>query len=344
LWWTNNDHTPPLVTTSRPRDQGILGAESTEVLFGGALERDPYSGGRFTAGYWFGDCTSKAIEFSGFFLSQRSSNFDASSAMTPVLARPFFNLNQNKPFSEIVASPGISTGNIHITSPGSVWGVESNFRCNICCGCNYYVDLLAGYRYLNLDESLTIMEDVQGGPKAPAPFTNARATGFDSFTTHNQFNGGQVGLETRWTRGRWSLDFTGKVALGDTHQVIDIDGASRLASPDGTVTQGTGTLLALPSNIGHFTQDRFSVVPEATLTLGYQVTDHLRTYVGYNVLYWSSVVRPGDQIDPVLDITQLPFVSLPPGIKPTGQNRPMVPFHTTDFWAQGLVLGLEFTY
>jgi hypothetical protein len=65
--------------------------------------------------------------------------------------------------------------------------------------------------------------------------------------------------------------------------------------------------------------------------------------VGYNFLYVSSVIRPGDQVDRVLDITQIPNFPVP-GVQPTALGRPTVLFKETDFWAQGINLGLEIRY
>jgi hypothetical protein len=344
LWWAKDDHVPPLVSSGTPDDQGILGRPSTRVLFGGdGLDQDPRSGGRFTAGYFLDDCGDKFFEVSGFFLGQRSARFTASSAMNPVLARPFFNLNGGAGSSQIVASPGVSTGSISVNAPSNLWGLQANLGCNLCCGCNYAVRLLGGFRYLDLDESLTVTENIQGLAGAPPPFTNASVSVFDRFATHNQFYGGQAGLEGRYRVGRWSLDGRITLALGGTHQSLTIDGMETLVAPDGTVRMFRGGLLALPSNIGHFSQNRFSVVPEVGINLGYQLTDRVRAFAGYNFLYWSNVVRPGEQIDPVLDITQIPNFA-PPGTPSAGQNRPRVSFKESDFWAQGLTFGLEFTY
>jgi hypothetical protein len=64
--------------------------------------------------------------------------------------------------------------------------------------------------------------------------------------------------------------------------------------------------------------------------------------VGYSFLYLSSVVRPGDQIDRVLNVTRIPnFV---PGAVPSGPLRPMPLIHDTDFWAQGINFGVEFRF
>jgi hypothetical protein len=111
-----------------------------------------------------------------------------------------------------------------------------------------------------------------------------------------------------------------------------------------------GGLLALSSNIGHFSRDRFSVVPELGLTVGYNITCHMRVFVGYNFLYMSNVLRPGDQIDPILDARKIPnFVKLAPTSAAATSTLPIsvhptVPFNEANFWAQGVNCGLEFHY
>jgi hypothetical protein len=55
------------------------------------------------------------------------------------------------------------------------------------------------------------------------------------------------------------------------------------------------------------------------------------------------VVRPGDQIDRAVDVTQIPNFS-GGAVTPTGVARPGVPFKQTDFWAQGLTAGLQFVW
>jgi hypothetical protein len=59
-------------------------------------------------------------------------------------------------------------------------------------------------------------------------------------------------------------------------------------------------------------------------------------------MYWSSVVRPGDQIDTTINRTQLPSVFAPGML--VGAPRPGFQFHPTDFWAQGVSFGLELQY
>jgi hypothetical protein len=342
LWWTKQDKAPPLLTTSTD-GTGFLDQANTTVLVGGGLGGDARSGFRGNFGYWLNDCGTEAVEFGGFFLGSRTTTYTANSNQFPVLARPFFNVNAGTEFAELTAFPNISTGSVRIVVPSDLWGLDMNLRCNICCGCDYHVDGLVGFRYLDLKEGIEITESVTGLPGAPPPFTNAQTTVFDSFLTHNQFYGAQVGLDGQWRRGPWVFDVIGKLALGATTQHLNINGSETIVAPDGTVSNFTGGLLALPGNIGQFNKTKFSVVPEIGLTVGYQLTDNVRLYAGYNFLYWTNVARPGQQIDRNLDVTKIPNFAAP-GVQPTGQNNPMVPFKQSDYWAQGLVFGLEFRY
>ena len=109
----------------------------------------------------------------------------------------------------------------------------------------------------------------------------------------NRFNGGQVGLKGEWHWNRWSLDGRTIIAIGDVSEEVDIFGskvANGVASSGDLLTQA-GT------NIGVHRRNRFAWSPEAALNLGYQVTDHMRVFVGYDFLYLSDVVRAGDQVN-----------------------------------------------
>ncbi len=360
LWWVKGFNTPPLVTTSPAAVaqpfQGVLGVPTTTVLFGGSqLNQDPFSGGRFRAGYAFGPCNLWAIEGSYFFLGQQSANFSASSPSTPVIARPFIAndaVGGQFQTAELVASPGTgpgelfaSTGSIRVSAPTQLWGAELNVRRQICCGCNYRFDVLAGYRFLNLRESLNITEDLVALRAVPASGTAVgdHIVVTDHFGTRNTFNGGQLGVAGEWRTGRLFVGGRVQVALGNVHQVININGSTTITPADPTLPVqhfGSG-LLALSSNSGTFTRDRFAVLPEVGLQVGYQLTDHLRAFVAYNFLYLSNVVRPGDQIDRVLNTNLIPPFT---AAAPAGPVHPVVPFRTTDFWAQGVSFGLEYRY
>jgi hypothetical protein len=76
------------------------------------------------------------------------------------------------------------------------------------------------------------------------------------------------------------------------------------------------------------------------LKLGCQVTEHTRAWVGYNFLYVSDVVRSGDAIDLRVNTNQIP----PRNAPVTGPAVPAYTGNRTDFWAQGLSVGLEFRF
>jgi hypothetical protein len=103
-----------------------------------------------------------------------------------------------------------------------------------------------------------------------------------------------------------------------------------------------GGLLALRSNIGSHERDDLAFVPEVGLNIGLQLTRRLKTQAGYSFLWVSRVARAGEQIDPVVNVTQFPILS---GNGPLiGPARPTLKFAETDFWAHGLNFGLEVTY
>lgn len=350
LWWVQGQSVPVLATTSAPSDFGVLGAPTTQILFGGNQinGNSPFSGARFTVGYWLGCDQTKALEFTGFFLGSRAAGFSTNSSLNPVIGRPFLEANTGQETAQNTSLPGVAAGTLTINAPTSLWGLAPNLLCQVCCGCNYRVSVLGGFQYLNLSESLTITENVVGLPTAPEPFTNQLITVQDSFSTRNNFYGGNLGADARWYWGRWSVDVRGQVALGVTAETLGITGGQQfipgIPTAAGLTQHFTGGLLALPSNIGVFYHDAFSVVPMMFANVGYQVLPNLRAFFGYNFLYWSNVIRPGTSIDRVIDVTQIPNFPLHPEPAPLPGLHPAPIFHQVGLWAQGISFGFEFVY
>ncbi len=343
LWWTKGAGLPPLVTTGPPQSLGIIGQPGTVVLFGGnRSDPDVQSGGRFTLGWWCDPCQLTGIEANYFFLGRRSARFIVGSDSTPLIARPFFSANDSRELAEVATFPGEVSGRVAVDLPTRLWGGQLNLRRNLCRTCSYSLDLLVGLRYVELEEGLIVVEDLTTLPTATAVPPGTRALVIDRFDTRNQFYGGQLGAAAEFRRGPWFLDVRGTVALGNTHQEIAISGTQAVTNAAGRTTPFQGGLLALSTNSGQFSRDRFGVVPELGVNVGYQFGPQLRAFVGYNFLYWSNVLRPGDQIDRVLDTQQIPnFQTSGMG---AGLTRPLVPFRGTDFWAQGVSVGVEFRY
>jgi hypothetical protein len=331
LWWTKGDRLPPLVTTSpvgTPRaTAGVLGEPTTTVLFGDTDANDQvHSGGRVTLDAWLTCNQGLGVEASYFILDDRKTNFDSSD---PIIARPFFNVESLRQDAQLVAFPGVSTGSISVSAKSELQGGEVLLRGNWFDDCCRRLDFLIGYRYLRLAESLVINSQLNTTPSEDNGEDDPTIDVNDQFHTLNRFNGIDVGIAFERRYCRWSLDFLMKLALGSTMSRVTIDGSSSFTNGATTVV-GPGGLLAARSNIGTYDRDLFSVVPELGITVGYDVSCKLRATVGYTFLYWNQVARPADQID----------VNVNPG----GSAFPQFNFHTADFWAQGLNLGIEYRF
>jgi len=348
LWWVSPASVPALVTTSSPAFNGVPGQGDTSVVFGnGSLPSSLHTGARFGGTYWFDDCHSWGLDASLFFLGRNGKEFVATTDQYPLLARPFVNANQGVPFSEIVAAPGLAVGSVAVRSDTQLWGADVNFRRSLLCGPCSKLDLLVGYRYLRLTDELTVTETFNRTPGSLAAIgvpTALFGTVSDQFRTANNFHGVNLGLAGEMRRGRWTAEGRASVALGTVFQTVEVNGAQNIQFAGGAGT-ATGGLLALPgANIGTFGQNKFGVLPEAGLKLSYDVTPHWKLGVGYNFLYLNSVVRAGQQIDPVLDVNRIPNFPLPGTIPALAATRPTVPLRTTDIFAQGVSFSVQYTW
>ena len=352
LFWTQKGmNLPPLVTSSRStidRDEaGVLGLNTTNVLFGGEeVLDDGFSGGRLQFGFWLDKCHLWGIGAEYFELGQESESFSRSSSGDPALARPFFNVLTGREDSELVAFRNVLTGEVEARATSELVGAGFHLRhqtnCYSGCARDWFcggssmvqsrTDMLFGYRYLELSESVQINEDLTSSDTAePGAFLIE-----DRFETRNQFNGFDLGLLYNRRRGMWSLDLLVKLAIGNTHQQVDINGSTRI---NGAAAQ-PGGLLAQTSNIGSYERDEFTILSELGITGGYHLTPNFRLKAGYTMIFWSNVVRPGDQID--LDVNPN---FLPPAAVPfTGANRPGFEFVDSDYYVHGLNLGAEFNW
>jgi len=124
------------------------------------------------------------------------------------------------------------------------------------------------------------------------------------------------------------------VAMGGTTSRAIVDGATSIVD-DQSSADYVGGLLALPSNIGYYTDTELAFLSELGVSLEYQLTCDLRISVGYDLLHWNQVGRAADQIDLGIDPGQVPPE------ESDGETRPAFPGRTTDFWAQGLNICIE---
>jgi hypothetical protein len=343
----------PLVTVGSVNDNipGALGQPNTSVVFGpNNLGTGLTSGFRAEAGMFLDSGRVFSLDVGGFFLNPRDINasFQSDANGFPVIARPYINTVGSELRAEQSSFPPMFTGGTTVNAHSNLYGFEANARCNGCLGGRWYADILTGFRYLRLDESLNIGDNI-----APIGDNNVLFLGQtvpstdtlidqDSFVTRNTFYGANLGARLRWQYDWLSFSAYGKVALGATQQRVSINGSTTLIDPAGNQT-AVGGILALPSNIGTYTRTVLGVVPEAGVSVGVQPINHVRLKFGYSLLYWNAVARPGDQIDPRLNRTAVPGDSTfgqPGGAGP----NPIFTFHDQGLRVQNLTAGVEFFY
>jgi hypothetical protein len=292
---------------------------------------------------WFDPCHRLGLDASFFFAGPTSRDIVATPPPGGSLWRPYTVINlpdvgTPTPPATTPNFADIVTGAIATHAESFLMGGDINFRRSAFCNCGNFVDVLLGFRYMHLDESLTVTES------SPNPAGGANFVLSDSFRTVNNFYGVQVGTIVHKQWGQWSADLLLKVAVGETASTVQATGSNNFG---GGVPSNLG-LFVNTSNAGSYNSSNFSVVPEFGLTLGYNINPYTRLHIGYTSIYWSNVLRPGDQIDPIIDQTKVPF---PPGVVPPAflplagaGPHPVLPFKRSDYWAHGLMVGIDFKW
>lgn len=349
MWWTKGNRLPALVTTSPTgtlqANAGILGLPTTQVLFGDAkIANQERSGLRINAGRWLDDCREVGIEATYFSVFNDSSTDDFFAQTTggvnsgaPILARPFFDVNIGQENARLFSFPNLADGSIAISSSSELHSGELLLRHHLRSGTRGRLDFLGGYRYFRFREGLRIDENFTSTAPGGGIAVGTTFNVFDSFAAENDFHGGQLGIAANFSGDRWDLGIVGKVALGNIHRTVTIDGRTVTTTPPPVVTANSaaGGLLALTSNIGQTTANDLACLPEVGVNLAYDLNDSLTLRVGYTLLALNNVARTGDQIDRSVN------PNLIPGGNGTGVARPSASgFGPTDFWAQGISFGI----
>jgi hypothetical protein len=350
LWWVRSTPLPPLVTTGDPAVAGGLplgafGTPGTVILSPSQQGFAGISGSRLTFGGWLSPDGPLGLEVSGFLTEMRSSRFavNSNAAGSPVLAIPAIGtppvFPTNTESAQLLSSPGLAAGGAAYTSSMRLWGLEGNGVLTSWTTDRLRVNLLVGVRYLELEERLQTID-------SSMPLGTAVFAFQDHFGTRNQLFTGQLGARAEWTLGRYFVNMTGKIALGVNQETVDISGITAIGVPPGAAFPfpppiapvNIGGFFAQKSNIGDRTQSEFVAVPDFQLQIGMNLGDRVRLFAGYEFLYVSNVVRPGNQIDRTINGTQ--------GFGGTliGQARPAPLANTTDFWGNALTFGVRLSY
>jgi len=345
-WFSRGRSTPPLVTTNPDGtpsgSAGALDVGSTSILYG----NDPIgggirTGGRVTFSHLFRDnITSGTVRFWG--VEDKSEDFVTNSTQRSIIAQPFFNVLLGQQDAFLVAYPGITDpGSIRVLSKNDLIGADAWLSRNwYDDGCSS-IDVLGGYQFTRLDDSLTINSStVLVDPVAVGSGLDPNtAIGiFDSFRTQNEFHGGSMGVIARSYRGNVTLEGLFKVALGSMRQAVIVDGNTTITPPGGVAANTAGGLLAQPTNIGSQQTHRFAFSPELNLNVLYNLDSNWRLIGGYSFIYWNSVVLAGNQIDTRVNPSQFTGGGI------VGALAPQPKFQRTDFWVQGINLGAEYNW
>lgn len=392
-WWLESDYLlwtikkapcpVPLVTSASLNDPlpGALGQPGTKVLLGDKkIDLHCFNGFRITLGRSFENCLNLAIEGSFFILPQKKHHQSVHTSGEPGslnLAVPIFDVTglwglNGLPGETVFILPGPLfgpgfEGRFKLKLSSELLGSDLNILTNLISDCVYKIDLIGGFRWLQLKETFSFIGKTDALPNAPF------AMGFynfkDSFKTNNHFYGPQIGLKLFYNLNKWSFNAFAKAALGCINHKLRIEGKSQTS--DGNLfymTKNTsnqiipGGLFSEPTNQGSHKRNHFGVVLESGLNLSYQLSRCFEIGIGYNFLWLNQVLRPGDQIDRRINPTRtalaqvsrasagvgpdmpVPFGESAAAPLPSGPDYPKAKHHTSNFWAQGLAISLNIKF
>ncbi len=322
-----------------------------------------HDGYRMDFGMWLDCHHCWGLEADYFDVSGRPDNYDSGLSngylngnLFPLVRAyydPGINPNTAQPYGTQLSAVGVPTQYVgrvtvatsdYFQSAGvwlrhplreSEWSTNNNdVNWTNPCARTFRLDGIAGYRFARLIDSVDIEDSEEYTVFGQPGYQNVYSE-VDSYKAVNTFNGCDLGLNAVYTFGRWSVDVVGKAAIGFNNQYVRLFGYSEIDASN--TTPPGGTPISAAASTQEYSRDRFSWLPELTVTGGYQFTDHLKFTVGYDLLYWTAVVRAADQI------AVQPTTGLPYGTQ-IGSTLPPFSFNESRFLAQGVRLGGEFRF
>lgn len=339
---------PLAVTTTSSPGPGvnILGVDpNARVILGGdQISNDPTNGGRLWFGFWFDSHRSLGFEVAGMWVETPNQNVGVQSNATgtPMYSRPVF-IPAMGPSVYDISYPTYVRGNFVVETQQVMQGLEANFIGFALGDQRFALEVLAGGRFLNLEERLNLNYQMTNLVAMPAFGNEILAAGTtahvnDTYRTTNQFYGGQIGGRLETNLGRLSLGLAGKIAFGVNNMTLHVDGNTTRSD---VATAYPAGILANAANIGRYQDSRYAYVPEGNLSIGWWFTPNLRLKVGYNLLYISDVIRPGNHITNVVNPAGVPVDQMY-GSAPVLRSPPL--FQRSDFLAEGFTFGIDFRY
>lgn len=306
LGWRHAIRTPPLVTTSpngTPQAlAGVLNAGSTVIYPIEPFGEEARPGGRITVGTWFDPYHCWGLEGRFFSLGNANTRFHMDSTGDPILARPFLDDVANANAARLLAFPGVSTpGSIDILTESEFSGGDALLRRSVCrWGCGE-LDLLIGYQFARLDETLVISDLSTDADPANLIQDGTTLEITDQFATRNQYHAAAFGAVLKLQQDNLRWEVLSKIGLGNIQETVAITGRTEVTVPATAPVITDIGLLAQGANLGTFSQDKFCASPEINVKCVYQLTDCIDVSAGYTFLYFTNVAQPGRQID--VDLT-----------------------------------------
>ncbi len=304
LGWLEKRESLPanLVTTGLLTDAvpGALGQPNTLGLSGsGNINFGPFLGVRLFAGVWLDPRQTIGLDASGFVLQDHSHSFGFNSTVggNPLLALSHIDATDGAQAAFVIAAPAVSSGGIAVQTTSQLWGADANLLHAFYWSPSFRLVGLFGFRYLDLNEGLSIQTRKTAIDDATLSFLGQSfaAPAFeltdDRFHARSQFFGGQVGVRSEYYFSHFFVAASSKLAVGRTDEVMNALGVSTVQPGHGPAQSSAGGLFALPSNSGRTVNSDLGLVPEFQLTGGVLLTRWLRVTIGYDGLYWSRVLR-----------------------------------------------------
>jgi hypothetical protein len=216
-----------------------------------------------------------------------------------------------------------ANGSIDILAKNDFIGGDAWLRQTWWDDGHFRLDLIGGYQFVRMDDSVTIRADAIDLTTAP----DARVQTQDIFSTRNQFHGASIGAVADWRLNALSFELLGKIAMGGMRERF-INRGRAITTPVGGTPTTTGVgLLVRDSNNDPMTRDRFAVVPELNANMIIHLNPAWRLTAGYSILYLSEAALAGDQID-----------------RRIGGVFPLPPGRETTYLVQGMNLGLDYRW
>ena len=279
------------------------------------------------------------FDVGGFALERQTETGSFFNDGTPVAVAQGYvsaGMGNPTPASLFASLPGQYSGGVQVVARSWVYGFEGGGRLGWYALFNDATDLLVGFKYLDLSESLVI--------NSPSFFPDGSVVSVsDSIRTRNTFYGGYVGFNGRIGGDERGIgfDFTTKSGLGGVAQRVDLVGSNSIVPAGGMADVQAGGLYARGLNFGTFKRDKFAYVQDLDLKLTYNFNRWVQVSFGYSLTFLTSVARPGRAIDGVINDSNIRFVAQP---TPSNEPRPSFVWRAEEFVLQGMTAGLRVQY